>query len=129
MTTAGNGQIDESIRHIRLDRADESRFPLTPQRIVKDIGVNLLGLKAENVKVHTTLIGGSFGRRSQVDYAAEAALISRHVGRPVQLLYTREDDMRRGYYRPMSGQRLSATVGVDGAPLTWHHHIATTARQ
>ena len=117
------------VADVRADRAEFWAPVGEPQRIVKDIGVNLLGLKAENVKVHTTLIGGSFGRRSQVDYAAEAALISRHVGRPVQLLYTREDDMRRGYYRPMSGQRLSATVGVDGAPLTWHHHIATTARQ
>src|SRR2546430_13288210 len=64
-----------------------------------------LGIPRERVKVHVTLIGGGFGRRLIQDYAVEAALISRDAGAPVQVVWTREDDIRHDFYRPAADRK------------------------
>jgi len=77
----------------------------------------LLGVPPENVTVRTTYLGGGFGRRVCVDYAVQAAEVSKAVGRPVRTLWTREDDMKNDWYRPLGMQRVEAGLGADGKPV------------
>lgn len=77
-----------------------------------------LGIAPAAVRVHTTFLGGGFGRRASAnsDFAVEAALVAKGVGRPVKVVWTREDDMRGGFYRPFSIGRVRAGIGKDGLP-------------
>ncbi len=83
-----------------------------------------LGIDEAQVTVHVTLLGGGFGRKSKPDYVAEAALVSRAVGAPVRVQWTREDDVRHDYYHSTSAQRLTAALDYQGKVLAWHHRIA-----
>jgi isoquinoline 1-oxidoreductase subunit beta len=86
------------------------------------------GLPKEAVRIHPTRLGGGFGRRLLSDYVAEAAVVSQKIGRPVQVVWTREDDMRNDYYRPAGYQRLRAAVDGRGAVTGWHHHLVNVSR-
>ncbi|MFE5586761.1 molybdopterin cofactor-binding domain-containing protein [Kitasatospora sp. NPDC056531] len=83
-----------------------------------------LGLPQNAVTIHVVRGGGSFGRRLFFDAALEAAQISKAAGRPVKLMWTRNDDMRHGRMRPASHHRIRATYGL-GQVLTWEHRAAT----
>ena len=87
----------------------------------------LLGLKLDQVKINTLYAGGSFGRRGnpRSDYQSEAAHIVKAIaGRsPVKLLWTREDDMRAGFYRPLNYHTLEAGLDDKGNIVAWHHRI------
>ena len=74
--------------------------------------------------VHTTYLGGGFGRRLENDYVGEAVAIARVVGRPVQVIWTREDDLRHDFYRPRVAHALSARLGRDGRPVSFHARVA-----
>ncbi len=87
--------------------------------------MEILNLPAEKVQVTTTFLGGGFGRRSQSDYVAEAVHVARQVKAPVQLVWTREDDMRGGNYRPAALSQLQGALDADGWPAVWIQHIAT----
>jgi isoquinoline 1-oxidoreductase beta subunit len=82
-----------------------------------------------SVDIETLFAGGSFGRRAnfESDYMAECVHIAKHVGggRPVKLVWTREDDMRAGYYRPLTHHAVSVTLGADGLPARWRHRVVT----
>jgi isoquinoline 1-oxidoreductase subunit beta len=80
-----------------------------------------LGIPRENVKVHVTFIGGGFGRRLIQDYAVEAALISRDAGAPVQVVWSREDDIRHDFYRPAACHILQAGLDARGQLVSWRH--------
>ena len=86
-----------------------------------------LGFKLEQVVVHTTFMGGGFGRRYIGDYPTEAAQIARHVDGPVQLVWSREDDMTHDFYRPASCHKMRGALGHDGRIAAWSHHIASTS--
>ncbi|ATB31642.1 xanthine dehydrogenase family protein molybdopterin-binding subunit [Melittangium boletus] len=83
-----------------------------------------LGVDESQVTVHVTLLGGGFGRKSKPDYVAEAALVSRAVGAPVRVQWTREDDVRHDYYHSTSAQRLTAVLDDKGKLSAWHQRIA-----
>ncbi len=85
----------------------------------------ITGLKPEQVKIHTTFLGGGFGRRANPanDFVAEAVHVAKAAGVPVKVVWTREDDMRGGYYRPMCAHRLSVGLGDDGKPAAWRQQI------
>jgi isoquinoline 1-oxidoreductase subunit beta len=83
-----------------------------------------LGIPASAITIHITLLGGGFGRRLNIDYGVEAALISRAARAPVKVTWTREDDMRHDYYRPMSHHRLRAGLDAQNQITAWLHHIA-----
>jgi CO/xanthine dehydrogenase Mo-binding subunit len=89
----------------------------------RDTVAPLLGLKPEQVKVNITLLGGGFGRRLEHDYAVEAALVSKASNGPVQVVWTREDDMRNSPYRPVSLHKLSASLDANGWPSAFTHRI------
>jgi isoquinoline 1-oxidoreductase beta subunit len=76
-----------------------------------------LGLKPEDVTVETTFLGGGFGRRLELDFIVQAAQISKAVGRPVKLVWTREDDMTHDFYRPMAFHRMAGGLDADGHPV------------
>ncbi|MCW5771560.1 MAG: xanthine dehydrogenase family protein molybdopterin-binding subunit [Rhodospirillaceae bacterium] len=86
-----------------------------------------LGLKPAQVKINTTLAGGSFGRRANAasDYIVEGVQIARAIKgvAPVRLVWTREDDIRGGKYRPLYHHRMKAAIGGDGMPVAWQHRI------
>ncbi len=75
-----------------------------------------LGIKPEDITVKTTFLGCGFGRRIEVDFIVQAAQISKAVGKPVMLLWSREDDTTHDFYRPMALNQLSAALGADGKP-------------
>ena len=83
------------------------------------------GLKPEQVEIHTTFLGGGFGRRAnpRSDFVIEAVQVAKIIGKPVKVVWTREDDMRGGYYRPMWADRIEAAIGADGKPMAWRHTI------
>ncbi|GGO79066.1 oxidoreductase [Marinobacterium nitratireducens] len=86
-----------------------------------------LGMKPEQVKIHTLFAGGSFGRRANPhsDYVMEAVRIAKsRPGTPVKLVWLREDDTRAGYYRPAYAHKIRATLDDNGMPVAWEHRIA-----
>jgi isoquinoline 1-oxidoreductase beta subunit len=84
-----------------------------------------LGLATEQVTVHSQAAGGGFGRRLEQDFAVEAALIARAVNVPVQTLWSRENDMRAGFYRPMTTARLRLALDAQGLPLALRSDMAS----
>jgi isoquinoline 1-oxidoreductase beta subunit len=84
-----------------------------------------LGLDPSKVTVHVTFLGGGFGRKSKPDYVTEAALLAREAGAPVRVQWTRDDEIRHGYYHAVSTQRLEAGLDSQGKITAWRHRIAS----
>lgn len=107
------------------DRAEAwvgSQFQTIDQAAIAEV----LGLKPEQVVFHTEMAGGGFGRRATADshlVREAAAIAKRRPGTPVKLVWTREDDVRGGYYRPMHVHRAEVGIGRDGMPTAWRHVI------
>ena len=78
-----------------------------------------LGVKKEDVTVNVTLLGGGFGRKSFPDYAVEAAVLSKKTGKPVKVIWTREDDIQFGTFHSCAAMYLKAALGADGKPTAW----------
>ncbi|WP_422861725.1 molybdopterin cofactor-binding domain-containing protein [Flagellimonas sp. W118] len=89
----------------------------------------LFDLKPEQIKIHLPRSGGAFGRRYYVDYAMDAAIVSKEIGKPVKLTWTREEDIRHDWYRPGSMQKLSATLDSDGMVTGWQHILSNASRK
>ncbi|MBI4774818.1 MAG: xanthine dehydrogenase family protein molybdopterin-binding subunit [Deltaproteobacteria bacterium] len=82
------------------------------------------GLPSDAVQLHKIRLGGGFGRRLVTDFVAEAVQISKSIGTPVKVLWSREDDIRHDYYRPATSHNMSAGVDESGRPTFWRHRIA-----
>jgi isoquinoline 1-oxidoreductase subunit beta len=84
-----------------------------------------LGLDAKNVTLHNMLLGGGFGRKSKWDFAIEAALMTKAMdGAPVKVVWTREDDIRHGFYHTVTAERLEAGLDKDNKVVAWRHRSA-----
>jgi isoquinoline 1-oxidoreductase beta subunit len=83
-----------------------------------------LGIDKKEVTCHVTLLGGGFGRKSKPDFAAEAAVLSKRLGRPVKVVWTREDDLRHDYYHAAAAVYHKAVVDAKGKPTAWLHRSA-----
>jgi isoquinoline 1-oxidoreductase beta subunit len=107
------------------DRAEVwagSQFQTVDQMAIAEV----LGLKPEQVTFHTEMAGGGFGRRAVPDSHVQreaAAIAKRFRGTPVKLVWSREDDVQGGYYRPMHVHRVEVGIGHDGMPAAWRHVI------
>lgn len=107
------------------DRAEVwagSQFQTLDQAAIAEV----FGLKPEQVMFHTEMAGGGFGRRATPDSHVQreaAAIAKRLTGTPIKLMWTREDDVQGGYYRPMQLHRVEIGVGADGMPAAWRHVI------
>ncbi|WP_431688394.1 molybdopterin cofactor-binding domain-containing protein [Hahella sp. NBU794] len=82
------------------------------------------GLSASDIHIHTTFIGGGFGRRLSQDFVGEAVSIAQHFDRPVKLIWSREEDIQHDLFRPASLHRLTAALSPGGEALAWTHDIA-----
>lgn len=112
--------------HVEKDRV-EIWAPTQSPDWIQGVVAGLVQLNHESVMVHETLSGGGFGRRYQTDYAVEAVQVSKAVGKPVKLLWTREDDMQHDFYRPASYHRLSAGLDHQNKLVGWSHRIMSTS--
>jgi isoquinoline 1-oxidoreductase beta subunit len=95
-----------------------------PQAVV-DFVAGRLGMKPEDITVHQTLLGGGFGRKSKVDFAVEAAYLSKALnGTPVKVVFGREDDIQADYYHTVSAERIEAGLDGSGKVVGWRHRSA-----
>lgn len=109
--------------HVQKDRCDVwvgTQVPGVSQAAVAKV----TGLKPEQVTIHNHLLGGGFGRRLEVDGTLRAAQIAQQVEGPVQVIYTREEDIQHDMYRPYYYDRISAGLDAQGRPIAWSHRIA-----
>lgn len=89
----------------------------------RDSAARRLGLNADRIAVNVTLAGGGFGRRVADDFVIEAVDLSKLARRPVQVMWTREDDLQHDWYRPCSIHRMDARLDDSGLPVAWRHRI------
>ena len=85
----------------------------------------VLGIKPEDVTLKTTFLGGGFGRRLELDFIVQAAQISKAVGKPVKLLWSREDDMTHDFYRPLGLNQVQAGLDAQGMPVALHFKVTS----
>jgi isoquinoline 1-oxidoreductase beta subunit len=107
-----------ALADVRGDRVEVWTCTQNPQAVQESIGP-ALGIPKENVTCHVTLLGGGFGRKSKPDYAVEAAVLSKKTGKPVKVVWSREDDIRFDYYHAVSAAHMKATVDAKGKPTAW----------
>ena len=116
----GPGKTAPSIfAHVTAEKA-ELAGPLQKPDLTEHALSQRLGLPIEKIEIQMTRLGGAFGRRSYAHWALEAALISQKMGAPVNLIYTREDDMTAGIYRPAYHARFRAALDADGNMVAFH---------
>lgn len=94
------------------------------QQVVQGLVAKELGMPPEKVKVNNTLLGGGFGRRLG-EYVVDAVRLSKAVGKPVKVVWTREDDMHGDFYRPSAYNKMSAGIDATGKPVFWQHRIVS----
>jgi isoquinoline 1-oxidoreductase beta subunit len=102
--------------------------PLQMQTSGAGVVAAVTGLPVDRVQVQATRLGGGFGRRLMSDYAAEAAVVSRAIKAPVQIVGTREDDLHHDYYRPAGARRLRAGLDASGRIVAWDCHLVNLSR-
>ncbi len=112
--------------HVREDGCIEVWSPTQIGNIAQTEIAQLAGISPDKVIVHMTLSGGSFGRRFQWDYLAESYQVAKEMKVPVQLLWTREDDMQRDFYLQYSYQHLTGALDGEGNIVAWSQRIVST---
>ncbi|HEX5408702.1 MAG TPA: xanthine dehydrogenase family protein molybdopterin-binding subunit [Gemmatimonadaceae bacterium] len=108
--------------HVRATGCDVWA-PTQGQSGTQRVAAEVAGMPPEQVRVHTTYLGGGFGRRSETDFVAEAVQLSKVMGAPVQVIDIREDDVRHDFYRPTTYNRFAAGFDASGNPVAWTHRI------
>jgi isoquinoline 1-oxidoreductase beta subunit len=112
-----------SLVWVQKDKCEIWASTQDPEGIQKTIGA-YLGREPEDITVHVMMAGGAFGRKFKCDYVQEAAACSKAVGAPVQLTWSREEDMRTGYFHSCSAQHIEASVDAKGKLSGWLHRAA-----
>ena len=112
--------------HIQTDRA-EAWVPTQAPQWAQGVIAEAAKLPPEKVVVHTTLMGGGFGRRYQADFVMEAAQVAKAAGKPVMVVWTREDDMQHDFYRPASYHKCQGAVDAAGNLAAWKHFQTSTS--
>lgn len=112
--------------HVRSDGCDLWVGTQTPT-LVRQIAAEITRLSPAQIRLHPVAIGGAFGRRSQTDFVREALHLSKAIRQPVQVVWSRADDITGGYFRPAAYHRLRGYLDARGWPVGWYHRIASTA--
>ncbi|MBO6575003.1 MAG: xanthine dehydrogenase family protein molybdopterin-binding subunit [Rhodothermales bacterium] len=113
-----------AVAHVKDDGSCEVWAPSQAPQTARASVAGALGVDPEQVTVHVTFLGGGFGRKSKPDYCVEAALLSRAVGAPVKVTWSREDDLRHDYFHPPSAQYMKASLDASGQVTGWLHRVA-----
>src|SRR5881275_1422209 len=108
--------------HVRSDGVDVWA-PTQFQTGAQGLGAKIGGVAPDKVQVHTTYLGGGFGRRFELDFIQEALETSKAAGTAVKVIWSREDDIRNAQYRPVNHHRLQAGLDASGKPVVWTHRI------
>jgi isoquinoline 1-oxidoreductase subunit beta len=109
---------------VRADRCDVWG-PTQAQTNSQNVAAKITGLGANSVFVHTTFLGGGFGRRFESDFVGEAVEVSKAMSAPVQVTWSREDDMQHDWYRMVSHMRGVAGLDADGWPVVWSTRVSS----
>ena len=113
---------ENAIAHIKEDGTAEIWAPIQgPDWALRDLA-GYLKIKPENIKINVALLGGAFGRKAYHDFMLEACAISREVKKPVKLVWTREDDITQGPYRPGMMAKMQGGIDTKGNITAYHHH-------
>lgn len=107
---------------VRPDGCD-IHVPTQSPAATLELAQRLTGLPPERIRVHTTFLGGGHGRRRELDFVHDAVELSQRLGRPVQVIWTRADDLQHDYYRPMTLHRLRGGLDAAGEPVAWFHRV------
>jgi len=108
--------------HVRADGCDVW-VPTQNQTRAQEVAAEITGLPKEQVRIHTTFLGGGFGRRLESDFVSEAVRVSKVARAPVKVIWSREDDVQHGFYRPATYNRFTAALDAGGTPVAWTHRI------
>ncbi|MFW7267910.1 molybdopterin cofactor-binding domain-containing protein [Gluconacetobacter sp. Hr-1-5] len=109
--------------HVQADRCDVWVGTQVPTRARLAVAKQT-GLPVEKIAIHNQMIGGGFGRRLATDSIEQAAALARHLPYPVQFIWSREEDIQHDLFRPAYYDRMTATLGADGLPSAWVHHVS-----
>ena len=109
-----------AVANVKGDKAEIWAPVQSPGGTHEDVA-KTLGIPVENVTVNVTLLGGGFGRKSKCDFALEAALLSKELGAPVKVQWTREDDVRHDFLHTVSVERIEAGLDKNGKVIAWRH--------
>jgi isoquinoline 1-oxidoreductase beta subunit len=107
---------------VRADRCDVW-VPTQSQTSTQTAAMAASGLPESKVFVHTTYLGGGFGRRGETDFVTDAVETSKAVGKPVKVMWSRQDDIKHDYYRPVTYIKLQAAIDAQGMPTAWKEHV------
>ena len=97
--------------------------PTQVQQMAQAAAAKAAGLDASKVRIHTTFLGGGFGRRLEIDFIPPAVEVSKAIGKPVKLIWTREDDMTHDAYRPPAFDQVTGAFDKTGKLTAWHLHL------
>ena len=107
-----------AIAHWQNGKVEAWAATQNPQAVQEAVAASM-GIKKEDVTCHVTLLGGGFGRKSKPDYVVEAAMISKQVGKPVKVAWSREEDIQFDFYHTTAAMHLKAALGEKGRPTAW----------
>ena len=114
--------------HVREGRA-EIWAPTQNPSLAAEAVAKALDIDISDITIHVMRSGGAFGRRFYADFVVDTAILSRKLGKPVKIVWTREDDVRHDYFRPASLQRVRAGTNAAGLLSFWHHHVVSHPRE
>ena len=113
-------EVPAAVADVKAENAEVWACCQDGQALRKTVA-EAIGMDPQKVTARVALLGGAFGRKSKPDFGAEAALISKAIGAPVKVTWSREDDVRNGYYHAAAAQHVRAAVDGSGMPQAWHH--------
>jgi isoquinoline 1-oxidoreductase beta subunit len=115
-----------AVAHV-TDEFCELWAPTQSQSLAVQKAMEITGLLADQVRLHTTYLGGGFGRRAETDFVEQAVIISEAVEAPVKLIWSREEDVQHDVYRPAAASDFNIAVDKAGYPLSWKNRVCTTS--
>src|SRR5213076_3163234 len=130
----GRGDLRAAVPRTRHDGAGELYGPCSAGRmrhlgghagpdVTQTAAAKVTGLPKAKVRVHNHLLGGGFGRRLEVDFITRAVQVAKQVTGPVQVLWSREEDIQHDMYRPYYYERIGAGLDARGMPIAWTHRV------
>ena len=107
------------------DNFCEVWVPTQSQGGCMDAAKEITGLDEEQIQIHTTYLGGGFGRRGETDYVKQSLILAKALGKPIKVTWMREEDMQHDFYRPASMSRFQIGLNKDGFPISWNNQLAS----